>query len=389
MSYSNRLPKHVIEESESILDEFSLCDSCLGRLYSKQLKLSSNKRLGKKIRLLTGHKKDQKCFICKDLVDHLDNYVDEILSVSQNSSFSSFLIGAILKPSVLDRDDLVRSKFHRRGIVGIKSEITQTLTKLFSRKSQKAVNYENPDATFVVNFRTGICEQKNRPVFLSGRYTKSKRGLAQRQKPCSDCKGKGCIFCNNRGISGFDSVEGKISQFLYGQFGCTQVKFTWLGGEDKNSIVAGDGRKFFAKLINPKKRNKRLRQGGGAVIPLEEIHLSNLKKIPRIPEEPPRFQSQVLLQIESKLPVKQNLSCLRRLRNSQIMVREDSRTHIRKIHEVHYRSVSPTLFCLTIVVDGGVPVKKFVEGGTHPSVSEVLGVPCKCNTFDFEQIRYL
>jgi tRNA pseudouridine synthase 10 len=49
--------------ANKILKKYDLCDNCLGRLFSKQLHLSSNKLLGKKL------KKDKpltkKCYVCK------------------------------------------------------------------------------------------------------------------------------------------------------------------------------------------------------------------------------------------------------------------------------------------------------------------------------------
>ena len=36
--------------ANSILKKYDLCDQCLGRLFSKQLHLSSNKRLGRKLK---------------------------------------------------------------------------------------------------------------------------------------------------------------------------------------------------------------------------------------------------------------------------------------------------------------------------------------------------
>ena len=54
---------------------------------------------------------------------------------------------------------------------------------------------------------------------MYGRYLKNKRGMYQKQEACQDCKGIGCLFCNNHGLVNFDSIEGKISQFLYEKFG--------------------------------------------------------------------------------------------------------------------------------------------------------------------------
>ena len=133
--------------------------------------------------------------------------------------FSSFLVGATLKRSVVDRDDKIRSKFRLRGVDSIKTEVTRELGKNFAKKTKTSLEHLLPNITFTMNFRTEKCEVKAKPVFLYGRYLKNKGGISQKQESCQDCKGTGCIFCSNRGIVHFDSVEGKISQFLYKKFG--------------------------------------------------------------------------------------------------------------------------------------------------------------------------
>ena len=41
--------KEIIPIANQIIKDYDLCDSCLGRLFSKQMNLSSNKLLGKKL----------------------------------------------------------------------------------------------------------------------------------------------------------------------------------------------------------------------------------------------------------------------------------------------------------------------------------------------------
>ena len=67
--------------------------------------------------------------------------------------------------------------------------------------------------------------------------------------------GKDADICNFHGIYEFNSVEGMISQYIFEKMGGTVAKFTWIGGEDKSSLVLGNGRPFFVKLQNPHKEN--------------------------------------------------------------------------------------------------------------------------------------
>ncbi len=53
---------------------------------------------------------------------------------SAGYQFSSFLVGCILKRSIVERDDEIRSKFYLRGVDSVKTEITRELGKRFARK---------------------------------------------------------------------------------------------------------------------------------------------------------------------------------------------------------------------------------------------------------------
>lgn len=376
------IPGAILDESRRILEAFPLCDSCLGRMYVKKLGLASSANLGAQIRsrIASG---GAKCYICRDVFSDMGRHVDQMASISDTIHHSSFLVGAILRPSVMDRDDHVRSLFKLRGTDGIKAEITRSLSRSFARRSKRPPDHLDPDLTFLVNFRTGICEWRTKPVVICGRYTKHRRGLPQRQPPCIDCGGAGCIFCNNRGISSFDSVEGVISRMLYEKFGAAQVRFTWVGGEDRDSLVGGRGRPFFARLINPKSRNRRLAKGAN----LGDISLHGLKKIRQIPRDPTRFQSKIVVYVKSCSKIgTDRLARLHGMTKKPVTMSDGRRPVLRKIHKLWYKRTSPDGFRVRMVADGGIAIKRLVEGGVEPSMSEILGTDCTCVRFDFEDI---
>ena len=204
----------IILQSKSILSECDLCDNCLGRFFVSSTNLSSGRRLGNKIRNSINLRIATKCYICKNLFSNIDLYVKMMQDMSTEYEFSTFTVGAILKQSIIERDDKLRSRFHLRGVDGIKTDVTKELGKKFIRKTKKRIDHLLPDATFTINFKTEQCNVKTKPVFLYGRYVKDKRGLPQKEESCRDCIGKGCIFCNNHGIVSFDSVEGKYPNFF-------------------------------------------------------------------------------------------------------------------------------------------------------------------------------
>lgn len=374
----------AVEDTRSILREHKLCDHCIGRMFAGKLGVTSHQRLGKKIRGMIKQSQPRTCFICKTLMSDTDKHVMKMLEASKGYQFSTFLIGAILQPSIHDRDDVIRSRFRLRGITSIKSDLTREIGKKFSRKTGISVDYHNPDMVFTMDFKKDYCEIKPKSIQLQARYTKKVRGLPQKQKPCDNCSGKGCFACDFHGIREFESVEGKIAKFLIDKFGAQQAKLTWIGGEDESSLVLGSGRPFFARLVNPHKR--RIRVPG--TVDLGGVLVHGMRAINKIPSDPVRFRTVTVMEIESEGEVAPDLlEGLRMLRRQQIVLHENSHRQKKMIYNIRPSRIGDNLFRVRMESDGGIPLKRFVSGqDVEPSISEILEVNCRCRQFDFQKI---
>ena len=309
--------KQLLENS--ITKEYDICNFCLGRLFSKKYNSTSYKILGKKLRSKLSLRKSKKCYICKNLFDDIDSYIELLLHKSSNHQFNTFVLGTIIKPSFSERDDLIKSKFKIRAVDSLKTSITKELSRRFSRKTKSDIVNLDPDLTVTVNFKTQDCDLRTKPIYVYCRYTKHKRGLAQKQKSCENCSGKGCLTCMNHGITEFNSVEGKISKYLYEKFYADRVKINWIGGEDRLSLVLGKGRPIFVKIINPSKRRIRFPMK----IKLGDIILSNLKIIKEQPNGSKPFRSSILLNIETKDQINSDhLKKIKNIKNKPITIFE-------------------------------------------------------------------
>jgi len=365
-----------------ILKKHDLCERCLYRLFAEKFRPPSNRLLEKK---LNRKQKIFRCHVCRNLFDGLDRYVKMMIDSSSEFSFSTFSVGAILKPSMIDRDDAIRSTCRLRGTSGVKTDITKQLAKSYSAHTKKILDPLDPDVTFTVNTRDESCQLRSKSILLSGRYVKNSRNFSQKQKPCSNCLGKGCRTCNFHGIAGFESVEGAISELLFKKIGCTTAKFTWIGGEDKSSLVLGTGRPFFVRLQNPlKQRIRPLSKGDGPVT------ITDLKIATNLPLRPIKFSSKIEIQIstDSKITSAQ-LERMNQLQSTLVAVcdRSGKRTE-KKISSVSYEILSDQKFNLTVNAEGGLPIKRFVSGdGVVPSVSSVLKMRCNANEFDFLDVQ--
>jgi len=373
----------ILPVAEQIIRKHDLCDNCLGRLFSKRLHLNSNQLLGKKIRK---HLKSSsnKCYICKNLLSHLNSYVKLMLESSSPFEYTTMLVGAIVKPSIIDRDDYIRSKYKLRGIDGIKTDITKELGKQFTRSTKKKIDFLDPEITFTINFKDDTCTIRSKSISLQGRYLKTQRGFSQKQKSCSNCSGKGCRMCNYHGISEFDSVEGKISEYLFSKFGGTTTKFTWIGGEDKSSLVLGSGRPFFVKIQNPVKRKVSLSKH----VKTDFVEILNCKIVGETPKKPPHFMSLIEIQVESSQLESKNLKKLKEIVKKPVVVYEKSGKRTEKsILDLKYKKISKDTLYLTILSEGGLPVKRFVESDdVTPGIGQILESSCVCTRFDFHDV---
>ena len=368
-----------------ILKNYNLCEYCTGRLISKLVGKPSSKLLGKKYLINYGKLSNGKCFICKNIFENFGMMLSDIYEKSNNVDFKTFNLGIILKNSYLERDDYVKSKFKLKGIENIKFGISTEIAKKISRRKKSTRVVNEPDLFIQVNFKDESCTIRTKPIFVYGRYNKKIRKLPQKQTSCKKCNGIGCHNCNFKGLKTLESVESKISNFLIKKFDANQVKINWIGGEDQSSLVLGDGRPFFAKIINPKRRNKTLRKS----LKLEGVSLSELKKIPIPPKGSISFKSKVSIIVDTEKPLSiTQLKKLDVLKNSQILdTTKNKRNNQKQIYKISYKKLGRTSFLLDLLLDGGIPIKSFIQTSeTNPNVSELLENQCKCKSLDFKNI---
>jgi tRNA pseudouridine synthase 10 len=372
----------VTSITNSILKKYDLCDQCLGRLFSKQLHLSSNKLLGKKLKKKYISK--GKCYVCKNLFCNLDYFLKLMLDLSSNYEFQTYGVGIMIKPSIVDRDDFIRSKYHLKGIDSIKTDVSKELIKLFTKKTQKTLDFFDPEITFTVNLKDESCQLHSKSITLFGKYVKSKRGYAQKQQSCDNCSGMGCRVCDFHGISEFESIEGIISELIFKKFGGTTTKFTWIGGEDKSSLVLGSGRPFFVKIKNPSKRKSKLPDEK-----FDSVSIFNLKLVDAFPKKPLNFYSRIKIKISTESQINsKKLKKLKNLTNCPIVIYEKSgKRYEKKIFDLKYKKNSNNLFTIIMSAEGGFPIKKFVIGDDiSPNISSLLDNSCVAQEFDFLDI---
>ncbi len=348
--------------------KFSLCTKCASRQGD----------------LITIEVTDVKrCFICRGLMAKTESIGQRALARLDPYQFRTFSVGMIIPADVQEREDKVRSELQIRGNETIKSQISRDIAALISRRTGKNVDRANPEVTLLVDVTNGILKPMAKSLFVYGRYTKP-RGVSQRKEICEHCGGKGCDRCEG-GYSTGSSIERTLGKRLVHVFGATDVKFTWLGSEDSDSLVYKPGRPFVAEVRGPRRRKSPGRltvvTGNGY------SRISRLKILPGRPISLPSFTFKTEAVIEPVEGAPEDLRPSKRIAGVLIEYRNNKgKAIMRKVHAIVLRRKGKTLVA-RIKMDGGLPVKRLVSGeSTSPSLSEVLKTPLRCQRFDILRV---
>ena len=336
-------------------------------------------------------------------MNQLDSITEKICDAieAKKYEFDSFLLGCTLPSAILEREDSIRARFKVRGRENIKKQFIDELRKKFEKITRKRLEHIVPDITINVvidseknnNNNNNDTSQptisvKSSPLILAGRYLKTQRGLTQKKDKCQRCSGSGCASCGNLGASSSNSVEAIIASRMLEITKGENPKFSWLGGEDKDSLVLGKGRPFLLRISNPKVRSlktdiKIKENGVYAVIKQQDTQLSF--------QLPSHFttKTRITIQAEQDLCDKNIATLLNVIENSEVSFKAKSKIVKKRIYSVKVEQIDGRRFVLTIIADGGLLIKQFVGGQEYvePNISKIIGMKCECVAFDILEVN--
>lgn len=351
----------------SQLKRYRLCRDCAERQGSRQ-------------------KPGEPCYVCRGLFDQKDTVLKRMVSAASGYEYDTFLIGAMLPTQIYEREDAMRARLKIRGRESAKSQLTRELGIAFATANRKKVDYMVPDLVInlVVDKENNIeVSTKSRPLTLQGRYKKNAPGLAQKQVRCPSCEGKGCSQCGHSGLSGFDSIEGVLAKQIMSATKGQTPKFSWVGSEDRSSLVLGKGRPFYAKVFDPRKRKlRKIIVNNNSVV----ATLSPMKRA--IVPSPFAVKTKIQIRCDKNI-LRDDLRKLKSLTGTKVKFDNRTRIGTKKIYTAISRRIDDNTFALTILADGGLMIKQFVGGQEYmkPNISELVGAKCDCVTFDILDVR--
>jgi tRNA pseudouridine synthase 10 len=424
----------LLEKTLSMLEEYPLCDHCLGRqfallghsvendergmaiklaltLKAHELALSKNKEGARILKILATNgfsktaqeilKKMKKhissknfpktCFLCESTFESSGDLAKKAFEKLENYEYSSFLVGIELPIAVEEREDEFKAEFDVSYGENMRNEFGRVIGKKIAERSRKIADYKKPEIVVLVNpFAEKISLQIN-PLYIAGRYKKLVRGIPQSKWFCSNCQGKGCEKCNWTGKMYPESVEELIAKPLLDVTNGIKASFHGSGREDIDARMLGTGRPFAIEITKPQKRFLDLKklekaidayaEGKVEVSSLQFADKAAVRKLKKA--ESAQKEYRVVMEFENKIATKDLRVLEEKLTNLMIKQKTPLRVLHRRadlmrekyIYEVKVKKLSPKKAEMKIRCQGGLYVKELVtgdEGRTTPSVSEFL-----------------
>ena len=425
---------NILEKAQRMLEEYPLCDHCLGRqfallghsvendergraiklaltLKAHELALSKNRegvRILKSLatngfsktaeEILQKMKKripkknfPKTCFLCEYKFKATGDLAEKALKELEGYEYNSFLVGTELPVTVEEREDEFKAEFDVGYGENMRNEFGRVIGKKIAEYNGKTVDYRKPEIVVLVNpFAEEISLQIN-PLYIAGRYKKLVRGIPQSKWFCSNCRGKGCEKCNWTGKMYPESVEELIATPLLDVTSGIKASFHGSGREDIDARMLGKGRPFVIEITKPQKRFLDLKKveevvntyakGKVEVLNLQFADKAVVRRLKKA--ESAQKEYRVLIEFENKIATKDLHLLEEKLTNVMVMQKTPLRvlhrradlTREKYIYEVKVKKLSPKKAEMKVRCQGGLYVKELVtgdEGRTTPSVSEIL-----------------
>ncbi|MCX6661118.1 MAG: tRNA pseudouridine(54/55) synthase Pus10 [Euryarchaeota archaeon] len=402
------MKSHTLNQAKQLLQEHNLCDSCLGRLFRKEIREGSNSEKGQWIRTQIHEKQKipaKDCWLCEGLTDEIHHFIGLIIKTLEQYEFDTFLIGSKIDEDIQEKEQQLWIQLTLEGAEPIKMEINREIGKILEPQLKKTVDIPNPDIMAIIDTAYDVVTLQISSLFIYGRYRKLQRGIPQTKWPCQICQGKGCKKCQYTGKLYETTVEELIAKNALKLTQGTDESLHGSGREDIDALMLGTGRPFVLEIKNPKKRNidlvsleKETNSTFKNSIEISCLRFSNREEIARIKAAEFRKIYRVTIEAgqplnkEKLIKVAQSLQgqLIKQFTPTRVAHRRANKIRERHIYNCTIESVDGIIASLTLETESGTYIKEFVSGDndkTQPNLSELIGIPCKVKELDVIDVK--
>jgi tRNA pseudouridine synthase 10 len=403
----------IIARADNALKSYDLCDHCLGRLFAQVETGTTNLERGRNMRVAAAQGRSARgesmpehefCWVCEEVFESLPRFADVAIEKLNTIEYDTFLVGTRVDPTIQDREERLWAEVGGDKSEPIKAELNREIGKVVEARTNKGVEFRNPDVVAVVDTRFGHVDLDIAPIFVYGRYRKYSREIPQTRWPCRVCQGKGCKRCNGTGKMYQISVQEVIGDVFKEEAQGADHFFHGMGREDIDARMLGTGRPFVLEISEPKKRHLDLdrlqiivNERGKGLADFSGLRTSTREEVRQIKADTPDKVYSAEVRVHGKVnkekvdEVVQSLSQARITQQTPTRVahRRADLARDRGIKELRLTEFGEERLVLELRTESGTYVKEFVSGDngrTVPSFSAALGVPCEVTALDVIQI---
>ena len=351
---------------------------------------------------ITDFNLNQRCEICQGVMDELHKPAEAVVRALQDWEAKSILIGTRVNPTIIEKEEQLRSELQIDTGEPIKAELNREIGKLVTAQLDLLVDFDSPDIVALTRVPEYEVELEVHSLFLYGRYQKLIRGIPQTRWPCRECRGKGCPRCKQTGKMYAESVEELIAPSILEFTAGSDIKFHGAGREDIDALMLGSGRPFVIEVLNPRIRSipldkvkRQVNKATAEKVTVSNLRLANKQVVQRLKSSATSSKKVYKAIVHVEAPIPQDiLKALQELslplqvnqRTPQrVSHRRSDRVRKKRVDALEVDPIDAKTFELTIRCQGGLYVKEFIsgdEGRTVPSIAEILGIPAECTQLD-------
>jgi tRNA pseudouridine synthase 10 len=399
----------LLQKAYQVLQDYKICDSCLGRLFRKEIRDGTNNAQKGQIIRQQLHRKQQtptaSCWLCEDLLNEIPKFATIIANSLKEYEYETFLIGSKIDEDIQEKEHLLWTFFELKEAEPIKMEINREIGKILEPTLGKIVDIPNPQIMAIIDTRFNVVSLQITPLFIYGRYKKFQRGIPQTKWPCQICRGIGCKKCNYTGKLYDNTVEELIAQKAVEFSKGTDESFHGSGREDIDALMLGNGRPFILEIQNPKIRSidllrleQEINRTAKNKVEVMSLRFSSREEIARIKAAEFRKTYRVTIEAnqslnkEKLIKVAQTLQgkLIKQLTPTRVAHRRANKIRERTIYNCTIESVEGIRAKLLLETESGTYVKEFISGDdnkTLPNLSELIGIPCKVTELDVIDVK--
>ncbi len=425
----------ILDTAASLLEEYPLCDRCLGRQFAWLSTGTSNDQRGNSIKLILSMKADEiikagakdegrklltilagngmfspaqilaekealdyekgkVCYLCSVdadcAFDRIPEIVQRAVRDTEDIEFHTVLAGSIPHPILAEREDELKGQHNLIYGETLRSDFNREFGKQVSAIFDKPVDFDKPELVVVYDMQNDLVRLQINPLFIYGRYRKKVVGVPQSRWDCSDCNGKGCDACHNTGRRYPDSISEYVGLPIQEAAKGTRFKFHAAGREDVDALMLGSGRPFVVEISKPRVRTlnlpkleKKIRKKSRKKVEVEGLRPTNRQHLQRLKSESSENikEYSAIIKTDRELTDDEVRRAERELTNIDLDQRTPTRvahrrsdlTRKKHIYEVRLKRRRSHELEGYFKVQGGTYIKELISGDEGRTVPSIAG----------------